>query len=255
MYAIVEIAGQQFKVEKDQQIFVHRLDAKTGSKVSFDKVLLTDDNGKVNIGKPTLSGVSVSAKVLEHLKGDKVVVFKKKRRKGYRVKNGHRQYLTKIEIDKIGKSVAKKTVKQEESDVKKTVAKKKSAKTKTKASTTKKSTAKKTTKKETKPKTEPKPKPKKGGGMFGAKKVKKKYDGEEGGKVDWFLKDALDTVYDPHGTGKVLKPATILARSSEGNVRVRDVVRVYSSEGEEGISELAWTSPFTRYIIEAFDEC
>ena len=117
----------------------------------------------------------------------------------------------------------------------------------------KKSTAKKTTKKETKPKT--KPKPKKGGGMFGAKKVKKKYDGEEGGKVDWFLKDALDTVYDPHGTGKVLKPATILARSSEGNVRVRDVVRVYSSEGEEGISELAWTSPFTRYIIEAFDEC
>ena len=117
----------------------------------------------------------------------------------------------------------------------------------------KKSTAKKTTKKETKPRT--KPKEKKGGGMFGAKKVKKKYDGEEGGKVDWFLKDALDTVYDPHGTGKVLKPATILARSSEGNVRVRDVVRVYSSEGEEGISELAWTSPFTRYIIEAFDEC
>ena len=115
----------------------------------------------------------------------------------------------------------------------------------------KKSTAKKATKKETKPK----PKPKKGGGMFGAKKVKKKYDGEEGGKIDWFLKDALDTVYDPHGTGKVLKPATILARSSEGNVRVRDVVRVYSSEGEEGISELAWTSPFTRYIIEAFDEC
>ena len=142
MYAIVEIAGQQFKVEKDQQIFVHRLDAKTGSKVLFDKVLLTDDNGKISIGKPTVSGVSVSAKVLEHLKGDKVVVFKKKRRKGYRVKNGHRQYLTKIEIDKIGKSAAKKTVKKEESDVKKTVAKKKST-TKTKASTTKKSTAKK----------------------------------------------------------------------------------------------------------------
>ena len=115
----------------------------------------------------------------------------------------------------------------------------------------KKSTAKMPKKKETKAK----PKPKKGGGMFGAKKVKKKYDGKEGGKVDWFLKDALDIVYDPHGTGKVLKPATILARSSEGNVRVRDVVRVYSSEGEEGISDLAWTSPFTRYIIEAFDEC
>ncbi|MCH1482162.1 MAG: zinc ribbon domain-containing protein [Candidatus Poseidoniaceae archaeon] len=115
----------------------------------------------------------------------------------------------------------------------------------------KKSTVKKTTKKETKEK----PKPKKGGGMFGSKKVKRKYEGEDGGKVDWFLKDALDTIYDPHGTGKVLKAATILARSSEGNVRVRDVVRVYSSEGEEGISELAWTSPFTRYIIEAFDEC
>ena len=113
----------------------------------------------------------------------------------------------------------------------------------------KKSTAKKTTKQETKEK----PKPKKGGGMFGSKKVKRKYEGEDGGKVDWFLKDALDTIYDPHGTGKVLKAATILARSSEGNVRVRDVVRVYSSEGDEGISELAWTSPFTRYIIEAFD--
>ena len=145
MYAIVEIAGQQFKVEKDQQIFVHRLDAKTGSKVSFDKVLLTDDNGKISIGKPTVSGVSVSAKVLEHLKGDKVVVFKKKRRKGYRVKNGHRQYLTKIEIDKIGKSAAKKAVKKEESDVKKTVPKKKPTTTKTKVSTTKKSTAKKET--------------------------------------------------------------------------------------------------------------
>ncbi|MBT4919943.1 MAG: zinc ribbon domain-containing protein [Euryarchaeota archaeon] len=115
----------------------------------------------------------------------------------------------------------------------------------------KQSTDKKPAKKETKPK----PKPKKSGGMFGSKKIKRKYEGEEGGKVDWFLKDALDTIYDPHGTGKVLKPATILARSSEGNVRVRDVVRVYSSEGEDGISELALTSPFTRYIIEAFDAC
>ena len=115
MYAIVEIAGQQFKVEKDQQIFVHRLDAKTGSKISFDKVLLTDDNGKVNIGKPTVSGVSVSAKVLEHLKGDKVVVFKKKRRKGYRVKNGHRQYLSEIQISNISSSRVKKTKKSAES--------------------------------------------------------------------------------------------------------------------------------------------
>ena len=116
-----------------------------------------------------------------------------------------------------------------------------------------KKSAAKPAKKEEKPKE--KSKPKKSGGLFGAKKVKKKYDGEEGGKVDWFLKEALDTVYDPHGTGKVIKAATILARSSEGNVRVRDVVRIYASDGEDGISELAWTSPLTKYIIEAFDEC
>ena len=116
--------------------------------------------------------------------------------------------------------------------------------------------AKKSTKKSTKQKAPAKKsEPKKSGGLFGAKKVTKKYDGEEGGKVDWFLKDALDTVYDPHGTGKVIKAATILARSSEGNVRVRDVVRIYASEGEEGISDLAWTSPLTKYIIEAFDAC
>mgnify|MGYP001350464580 FL=1 len=125
-----------------------------------------------------------------------------------------------------------------------------------KKETAEKKPAKKTTKKSTKAKAPTKKsEPKKGGGLFGAKKVTKKYDGEEGGKVDWFLKDALDTVYDPHGTGKVVKAATILARSSEGNVRVRDVVRIYSSEGEEGISELAWTSPLTKYIIEAFDAC
>ena len=101
MYAIVEIAGQQFKVEKDQQIFVHRLDAKQGTKVSFDKVLLTDDNGKVSVGSPLVKGMSVTAKVMEHLKGDKVIVFKKKRRKGYKVKNGHRQQMTKILIKDI----------------------------------------------------------------------------------------------------------------------------------------------------------
>ena len=100
-----------------------------------------------------------------------------------------------------------------------------------------------------------KPKAKSGGGMFGAKKAKKKYEGEDGGKVDWFLKEALDTVYDPHGTGKTIKAATILARSSDGNVRVRDVVRIYAADGEDGISDLAWTSPLTKYIIEAFDEC
>ena len=97
--------------------------------------------------------------------------------------------------------------------------------------------------------------PKKSGGMFGAKKPKKTYEGEKGGKADWFLKEALDTVYDPHGTGKTIKAATILARSSEGNVRVRDVVRIYSKEGEDGISELAWTSPLTKYIIDAYDAC
>ena len=85
--------------------------------------------------------------------------------------------------------------------------------------------------------------------------AKKTYEGEPDGKVDWFLSDALDTVFDPHGTGKVLKPKTILARSAEGNVRVQDVVRIYSSDGEDGLSELAWTSPFTKYIIEAYDAC
>lgn len=96
---------------------------------------------------------------------------------------------------------------------------------------------------------------KKSSGMFGSKKIKKTYEGEPGGKAEWFLSDALDTVYDPHGTGKAVKPATILARSAQGNVRVRDVVRIYDVEGEDGISELAWTSPLTKYIIEAYDAC
>jgi hypothetical protein len=102
--------------------------------------------------------------------------------------------------------------------------------------------------------TKAKPKPK-AGGLFGAKKPKKTYDGEPGGKAEWFLTEALDTVYDPHGTGKPIKGAMILARSSEGNVRVRDVVRTYAAEGEGGISELAWTSPLTKYLIEAYDAC
>ena len=101
MYAIVEIAGQQFKVEKDQQIFVHRLDAKEGDKVDFDQVLLTDNDGKVSVGAPAIKGAKVSASVVRHLKGDKVIIFKKKRRKGYRKKNGHRQYLTELKIDNI----------------------------------------------------------------------------------------------------------------------------------------------------------
>ena len=101
MYAIVEIAGQQFKVEKDQKIYVNRLDAKEGSSVNFDKVLLIDNAGKVSVGSPLVNEANVSAKIIEHLKGDKVIVFKKKRRKGYKVKNGHRQQMTKILIKDI----------------------------------------------------------------------------------------------------------------------------------------------------------
>ena len=101
MYVIVEIAGQQFKIEKDQKIFVHRLNAEEGSKMDFDKVLLIDNNGKVNVGAPSISGAKVSATVLNHLKGEKVLVFKKKRRKGYQKLNGHRQFLSYIQIEEI----------------------------------------------------------------------------------------------------------------------------------------------------------
>lgn len=101
MYAIVDIAGQQFKVHKNQQIFVHRLKGNEGDSVNFDKVLLVDNNGKVDVGMPTVKGASVSAKIVKHLKGDKIIVFKKKRRKGYAVRKGHRQHLTKIEIQDI----------------------------------------------------------------------------------------------------------------------------------------------------------
>jgi large subunit ribosomal protein L21 len=107
MYAIVEIAGQQFKVAKDQKVFVHRLQGEEGSNVTFDNVLLVD-NGSITIGAPAIEGAKVNAKVLGHLKADKVIVFKKKRRKGYRVKNGHRQSLTQIQIESIAASGAKK---------------------------------------------------------------------------------------------------------------------------------------------------
>ncbi len=137
MYAIVEIAGQQFKVQKDQNVFVHRLDAEAGSKVEFDQVLLVEDKGKVNIGAPVIEGAKVTAEVLNHLKGDKVIVFKKKRRKGYRKKNGHRQLYTEISIKGI--------------NVKKEAAKKASAKAETpkKASAKKDATKKVAAKKET----------------------------------------------------------------------------------------------------------
>ena len=108
MYAIVEIAGQQFKVAKDQRLFVHRLQDKEGAKVSFDKVFLLDDGKKVTVGAPAITGASVEAKVLGHLKGDKVIVFKKKRRKGYRVKNGHRQSLTQLVVEQINEKTAAK---------------------------------------------------------------------------------------------------------------------------------------------------
>ena len=101
MYAIVEIAGQQFKVEKDSKIYVHRLDAEEGATVEFDKILLLDIDGKVKVGKPTVKAAKISAKVLAHQKGDKVLVFKKKRRKGYKTLNGHRQHFTQIQIEEI----------------------------------------------------------------------------------------------------------------------------------------------------------
>ena len=113
MYAIVEIAGHQFKVEKDQRVFVNRLQTEEGKKVSFDNVLLVDDGGKVTVGAPAIGGAQVSAKVLKHLQGDKVIVFKKKRRKGYRVKNGHRQALSEIIIESIVASGAKPAAKVE----------------------------------------------------------------------------------------------------------------------------------------------
>lgn len=101
MYAIVDIAGKQFKVEKDKFVYAPLLDKEEGSTVDFDKVLLVENEGSVNVGTPTLEGAKVSGKVLEHVKGDKVIVFKKKRRKGYKVKNGHRQQFSKVLIEDI----------------------------------------------------------------------------------------------------------------------------------------------------------
>lgn len=126
MYAIVEMAGQQFKVAKDQKVFVHRLEANEGEVVTFDNVLLLDNNGTITIGAPAVSGASVEAKVLRHLKGDKVIVFKKKRRKGYKVKNGHRQSFTEVIVENIIASGATKKV--EKTEVKEAKPAKKSSK-------------------------------------------------------------------------------------------------------------------------------
>ena len=143
MYAVVEIQGSQFKVEKDQKLFVNRIDAKEGSKVSFDNVLLVDDGKKVQVGKPNLSGTSVEAKVVAHKKDDKVVVFKKKRRKGYKVKNGHRQAITEIIIQAISEKKA--SSKKEVDSSKKTTAAKKTTATKKTSTAKKTKVAKKTT--------------------------------------------------------------------------------------------------------------
>ncbi|AUC75026.1 MULTISPECIES: 50S ribosomal protein L21 [unclassified Olleya] len=119
MYAIVEIAGHQFKVEKDQKVFVNRLATEEGQNVSFDNVLLIADGSNITVGAPAIGGAQVSAKVLKHLQGDKVIVFKKKRRKGYRKKNGHRQALTEIVIESIVASGAKPAAKAEKAAPKK----------------------------------------------------------------------------------------------------------------------------------------
>ena len=148
MYAIVDVAGQQFKVTKDQKIFVHRLDGEEGAEVEFDKVLLIDNDDKVEVGEPVIKGALIRGKILEHLKGDTVKVFKKKRRKGYKVLKGHREYLSHVLIDEIiekgaTKSVAKKEITkpaQTQKAAPKTVAKSSEAKAKTASPKTVKST-------------------------------------------------------------------------------------------------------------------
>jgi large subunit ribosomal protein L21 len=102
MYAIVDIAGKQFKVSKDQYIYAPKQEGEAGASVSFDRVLLLEDGGKIQVGAPALKGIKVSGKILEHVKGNKEIVFKKKRRKGYVLKNGHRQKYTKVQIESIG---------------------------------------------------------------------------------------------------------------------------------------------------------
>ena len=130
MNAIVKISGKQFKVAKDTKLFVNRIDAKEGSKVSFDDVLLIDNGSKVIVGNPVVKDASVEAKVLKHLKDDKVIVFKKKRRKGYRVKNGHRQSLTEIIIEKVTEKTAKAKPAKKSEEIKAPKAKKAAPKAK-----------------------------------------------------------------------------------------------------------------------------
>jgi len=116
MYAIVEIAGQQFKVEEGKKIFVHRLETEKDTILEFDRVLLVEDNNNILVGEPTIENFIVEGKVLDHVRGDKVIVFKKKKKKGYRVKNGHRQNFSEVEIIGIGERgtiVRKESIKKE----------------------------------------------------------------------------------------------------------------------------------------------
>lgn len=103
MYAIVDIAGKQFKVTQDQYVYAPKMQGEEGASVEFDNVLLVDNDGKVEVGTPVLKGAKVTGKILEHVRDDKVIIFKKKRRKGYKVRNGHRQDFTKVLIEKISK--------------------------------------------------------------------------------------------------------------------------------------------------------
>ncbi len=125
MYAIVDIAGQQYKVEKDQKVFVHRIKGEEGSKVDFNKVLLIDNDSKVVVGTPVIEGALVSAKIIGHLKGDTVIVFKKKKRKGYQKSNGHRQYLSQLVIEDIIEKGAKSRPDAEKKEAKSTGVKQK----------------------------------------------------------------------------------------------------------------------------------
>ncbi|MDQ1296985.1 MAG: large subunit ribosomal protein [Bacteroidota bacterium] len=138
MYAIVEIAGQQFKVEEGKKIFVHRLEVEDGKKIDFDQVLLIEDEGKITIGEPTIKDAVVEGKVIDKVRGEKVIIFKKKRKKGYRIKNGHRQNFTQVEIISInGKTSPKKpTVKKEASEAAKEPVKEKKSEVKKPAAKT-----------------------------------------------------------------------------------------------------------------------
>jgi len=154
MYAIVEIAGQQFKVEEGKKIFVHRLDIEDGEKINFDQVLLIEDEGKITIGEPIIKDAVVEGKVIDKVRGDKVIVFKMKRKKGYRVKNGHRQNFTQVEIISINgktspkkQAVKKETVETIEEPVKAKKAETKKPAVKKAAAEEKKPTVKKTTEK------------------------------------------------------------------------------------------------------------